>query len=145
MPSLAAWRCLFRLMRLCFLSRWIFLLVSERFCLVWKCHLFDFSTFTLFALTWRPIPAAARSKLCSSVSAWLGVFTSIAMSFMCVCVCVWIYKLRSRLKDRYTKYITSIDLIIQYLLYTYNRSSSNEAYTLWPVSMFSKQNCPIIP
>ena len=29
------------------------------------------------ALTWRPMPAAARFKLCSSVSAWLGVFTSI--------------------------------------------------------------------
>ena len=26
------------------------------------------------------MPAAARSKLCSSVSAWLGVFASIAMS-----------------------------------------------------------------
>ena len=30
------------------------------------------------ALTWRPMPAAARSKLCSSVSAWLGVFASNA-------------------------------------------------------------------
>ena len=26
------------------------------------------------------MPAAARSKLCSSVSAWLGVFARIAMS-----------------------------------------------------------------
>ena len=26
------------------------------------------------------MPAAARSKLCSSVSAWLGVFASIAIS-----------------------------------------------------------------
>ena len=26
------------------------------------------------------MPAAARPKLCSSVSAWLGVFASIAMS-----------------------------------------------------------------
>ena len=26
------------------------------------------------------MPAAARSKLCSRVSAWLGVFASIAMS-----------------------------------------------------------------
>ena len=31
-------------------------------------------------MTWRPMPAAARSKLCSSDSAWLGVFASIAMS-----------------------------------------------------------------
>ena len=30
------------------------------------------------ALTWRPMPAAARSKLCSSVSAWLGIFASNA-------------------------------------------------------------------
>ena len=34
----------------------------------------------LCALTWRPMPAAAHSKVCSSVSAWLGVFASIAMS-----------------------------------------------------------------
>ena len=27
------------------------------------------------ASTWRPTSAAARSKLCSSVSDWLGVFT----------------------------------------------------------------------
>ncbi len=26
------------------------------------------------------MPAAARSRVCSSVSAWLGVFASIAMS-----------------------------------------------------------------
>ena len=34
----------------------------------------------LCALTWRTIPAAARSKLCTSVSAWFGVFASNAMS-----------------------------------------------------------------
>ena len=34
----------------------------------------------LCALTWSPIPAAARSKLCSSVSALLCVFASNAMS-----------------------------------------------------------------
>ena len=32
----------------------------------------------LCALTWSPMPAAARSKLCSSVSAWLGVLASSA-------------------------------------------------------------------
>ena len=34
----------------------------------------------LCALTWSPMTAAARSKLCSSVSAWLGVLASSAMS-----------------------------------------------------------------
>ena len=34
----------------------------------------------LCALTWSLMPAAARSKLCSSVSAWLGVLASSAMS-----------------------------------------------------------------
>ena len=34
----------------------------------------------LCVLTWRPMPAAVRSKLCSSVSAWLGVLARIAMS-----------------------------------------------------------------
>ena len=38
MPSLAACRCLFRLMRRCFLGRWTCLPVSERFRQVWKCH-----------------------------------------------------------------------------------------------------------
>ena len=33
----------------------------------------------LCALTLRSIPAAARSKVCSSFSVWLGVFASIAM------------------------------------------------------------------
>ena len=39
MPSLAVCRCLFRLMRHCFLVWWICLPVSEKFPLVWKCHL----------------------------------------------------------------------------------------------------------
>ena len=34
----------------------------------------------LGALTWRPMTAAACSKLWSSVSPWLGVFARIAMS-----------------------------------------------------------------
>ena len=41
MLSLAACRCPFRLMRRCFLGRWICLLVSEGFRQVWWCHLFD--------------------------------------------------------------------------------------------------------
>ena len=40
MPSLAVCRCVFRLMRRCFLGRWICLLVSERLRLVWKGRLF---------------------------------------------------------------------------------------------------------
>ena len=44
--------------------------------LVWLKHIYS----VLCALTWRPMPAAAHSKLCSSVSAWSGVFASIAMS-----------------------------------------------------------------
>ena len=42
----------------------------------WLKHIYS----VLSALTWKPVPAAARSKLYSSVSAWLGVFASIAMS-----------------------------------------------------------------
>ena len=44
MPSLAACRCPFRLMRRCFLGRWNCLLVSEGFCLVRWCRLFDYNT-----------------------------------------------------------------------------------------------------
>ena len=34
----------------------------------------------LYALTRRPMPAAARSRLCSRVLAWVGVFARSAMS-----------------------------------------------------------------
>ena len=43
---------------------------------IWLKHIYS----VLCALTWRPMPASARSRLCSSVSAWLGVFARIAMS-----------------------------------------------------------------
>ena len=51
MPSLAACRCIFRLMRHCYLGKWTWLPVSERFRLVWKCRLFDYSTCTTWTLT----------------------------------------------------------------------------------------------
>ena len=43
---------------------------------VWLKHIYS----VLGALTWRPMHAAPRSELCSSVSAWLGVFACNAMS-----------------------------------------------------------------
>ena len=48
-----ACRCLFRLMKRCFLGRWTCLLVSERFCLVWKCCLFGYSTYIQFCVQWH--------------------------------------------------------------------------------------------
>ena len=53
MLSLVVCRCLFRLMRRCFLGRWICLLVSERFRLVWKCRLFGYSTYTQSCMHWH--------------------------------------------------------------------------------------------
>ena len=53
MPSLAACRCHFRLMRRCFLGRWMCLLLSERFRLVWRCHLCDYSTYIPFYVHWH--------------------------------------------------------------------------------------------
>ena len=44
MPLLVVYWCLSRLMRHCFQGRWIYLPVSGRFRLVWKCNLFDYST-----------------------------------------------------------------------------------------------------
>ena len=44
----------------------------------------------LSAVTWRPMPAAARYRLCSRNSAWAGVFARSAMSsalFASVIVC----------------------------------------------------------
>ena len=43
---------------------------------VWLKHVYS----VLWILTWRPMPVAACSKLCSSVSAWLSVYARIAMS-----------------------------------------------------------------
>ena len=53
MPSLAVSQYLFQLMRHCFLGRWICLPVSERFRLVWRCHLFDYSTYIPFCVHWH--------------------------------------------------------------------------------------------
>ena len=52
MPSLAVCRCLFRLMRRCFLGRWICLLFSERSRLVWKCRQFGYSSYIQFCVHW---------------------------------------------------------------------------------------------
>ena len=43
----------FLLMRCCFLGRWICLLVSEGFRLVWWCRLFDYSTYIPFCVHWH--------------------------------------------------------------------------------------------
>ena len=42
---------------------------------VWLKHMYS----VLCALTWKPMPVAAHSKLCSSVSAWVGVFARITV------------------------------------------------------------------
>ena len=58
------------------------------------------------------MPAAARSKLCSSVSAWSGVFASIAMSSVIVFAGVpsasFLHQLKAILSDfvnRCSKYV----------------------------------------
>ena len=53
MPSFAACRCPFRLMRRYFLGRWICLLVSEGFRLVWWCRLFNYSIYIPFCVHWH--------------------------------------------------------------------------------------------
>ena len=53
MLSVAVCRCLFLLMRRCFPGRWICLLVSERFRLVWKCRLFGHNTYIQFCVHWH--------------------------------------------------------------------------------------------
>ena len=47
--------------------------VSESYRLVWRCHLFVYIDMEANA-------AAARSRLCSRVSAWAGAFARILMS-----------------------------------------------------------------
>ena len=46
-------RRLFRLISRCFQGRWICQPVSERFRPVWKCHLFDYSTYIQFCVHWH--------------------------------------------------------------------------------------------
>ena len=53
MPSSVVCRCPSRLMRRCFLGRWICRLVSERFRLVWQCCLFGCNTYIRFCLHWH--------------------------------------------------------------------------------------------
>ena len=62
-PLLVMCRCLSRLMRHCSLGRWTYQLVSEHNRLVWRCHLFDWSTYIPSCVRWhgvrwlqRPIP-----------------------------------------------------------------------------------------
>ena len=43
---------------------------------LWLKHMYS----VLFALTWRPMHAAARSRLCSRVSTWAGAFARSAIS-----------------------------------------------------------------
>ena len=67
MPLLVRCWCLSRLMRHCFLGMWTFQLVSEllfrvQISPVWLKHIYSI----LRALTWRPMPAVAHSRLCSS-------------------------------------------------------------------------------
>ena len=53
MPSSVVCRCLSRLMRRCFLGRWICWLVSERLRLVWQCCPFGCNTYIRFCLHWH--------------------------------------------------------------------------------------------
>ena len=46
--------------------------------------------FVLVALTWRPVPVGACSRLCSRVSTWVGVFADayvIGVVRVCNCLC----------------------------------------------------------
>ena len=70
MSSLAACRCPFRLMRRCFLGRWICLLVSEGFRLVWWCRLFDNSTYIPFCVHWHG-DQCLRPFIHLSIGFWL--------------------------------------------------------------------------
>ena len=53
MPLLFACQCLSRLMRYCSLGRWTCLLVSECYRLVWRCRLFDSSTYIPSCVHWH--------------------------------------------------------------------------------------------
>ena len=43
---------------------------------LWLKHVYSI----LFVLTWRPMPVVTRSRLCSSDSAWAGIFAGSAIS-----------------------------------------------------------------
>ena len=101
MPSLAVCRCLFRLMRRCFLGRWIFLSVSERFRLVWICHLFDYSTYIQFCVHWHGVQCLRRLVPNSavvfrySIQHYSLIYTqSIGSKYSCVMLLDWSLTIR---------------------------------------------------
>ena len=53
MTLLVAYWCLSRLMRHCFQGRWTCLVVSESYCLVWRCYRFDYSTYIPSFVRWH--------------------------------------------------------------------------------------------
>ena len=106
MPSLAARRCLFRLMRHCFRGRWICLPVSERFCLVWKCHLFDYRTYIQFCVHWHGGQCLRRL-----VSNYAVVFRPAAVVSILLYGCTtWTLtkRLEKKLDGNYTRMLRAI-------------------------------------
>ena len=77
MPLLVTCWSLSRLIRHCFWSWWTCPPVSVEMLPLWLKHMY----FVLSALTWRPMPSVARSRLCSRHLAWVDVFTRSTMLF----------------------------------------------------------------
>ena len=80
--------------------------------------------YVLSELTWKPMPAAARSRLCSWVSAWVGVFARSAMSAS-VIVCARHLLLLSFASLKPLYFIISIDVLSPLSRKMINRYGAN--------------------
>ena len=77
---------------------------------LWLKHMYSI----LCVLTWRSMPAAAHSRLCSRVSAWAGVFarsTMLSALSASAIVCVGYLLLLSFVNLKPLSFILSIDIL----------------------------------
>ena len=96
----------------------------------------------LSVFTWRPMPAAVRSKLCDRVLAWVGVFARSAMSLAqsaSVIVCSGYLLLLSFVSLKPLPFILSIDVLSTLFRQMIKRYGANVSHCSTPAKM-SKQS-----
>ena len=103
-------------MRRCFLGRWICLPVSERFHLVWKCYLFDYSIYIQFCVHWhggqclRRLEALIIWKSDLTDKMKCSFFQAAVMSILLYGCTTWTLtkRLEKKLDGNYTRMLQAI-------------------------------------
>ena len=108
---------------------------------LWLKHMYS----VLSALTWRTMPATARSRPCSKVSAWAGVFArSVLLSAWSasVIVCAEYLLLLSFASLKPFYFIKSIDVLSTYSRQIINRYGANVSPCSTPATMLKLSVSP---